>query len=213
MAEHGAGIARISATVAIATLAALMAGAADRTAGVITPDGSPVWIDPWRATLFDTPALSVSLTNRHSSPVVFTLRIWVFDQSERLRGTALYCENTPLDRSMRGIFHVPLDIRGVTARDRGVVTVEHVLGDRVEWTLRETPEEALEAARTEVRGSGGRLSLERRESADVAPPLICPCDCPAVQSACERACPRDGPGAFTCFPLNGAGCSASCSCR
>jgi hypothetical protein len=41
-AAHGVGIARICATVAIAMIVALTAGAADRTAGVITPDGSPL---------------------------------------------------------------------------------------------------------------------------------------------------------------------------
>jgi hypothetical protein len=161
MDTHGAGIARISATVAIATLVALTTDAADRTAGVITPEGSPVWIDPWRATLFDTPALWVSITNRHSAPVAFTLRVWVFDQSNQLRGTTSWCVSTAVDRSMRGVFHIPLEIRGVTARDRGVVTVESAVGGRVRWALRETPEEQLAAALDNVRGSSGRLSMER----------------------------------------------------
>ena len=113
MAAHGVGIARICAMVAFATIVALSADAADRTAGVITPDGSPLFIDPWRATLLDSPALSVSITNRHSAPVAFTLRVWVFDQSNQLRGTMTWCVSTPVDRSMRGVFHIPLEIRGV----------------------------------------------------------------------------------------------------
>ena len=161
MDTHGAGIARMCATVAIATLVALTTGAADRTAGVITPEGSPVWIDPWRATLFDTPALWVSITNRHSAPVAFTLRVWVFDQSNQLRGTTSWCVSTPVDRSMRGVFHIPLEIRGVTARDRGVVTVESAVGGRVRWALRETPEEQLAAALDNVRVVDGAAGSRR----------------------------------------------------
>jgi hypothetical protein len=211
MDTHGAGIARISATVAIATLVALTTGAADRTAGVITPDGSPVWIDPWRATLFDTPALWVSITNRHSAPVAFTLRVWVFDQSNQLRGTTSWCVSTPVDRSMRGVFHIPLEIRGVTARDRGVVTVESAVGGRVRWALRETPEEQLAAALDNVRGSSGRLSMERLDR-DEHEPFTCPCECPQVQAMCEQTCAH-GVGAFACNPMDLNGCAAACTCK
>jgi hypothetical protein len=185
---------------------------ADRTARTITPEGSPLWIDPFRATLFDTPALSVSVTNQHAAPLQFTLRIWVFDQSERLRGTMLYCVNTPLDRSMRGVFYVPLDIRGVTPRDRGVVTVESVVGDRILWTLQEPPEEQVEAARAEVRGFSGRLSFARHDSEAVGP-FTCPCDCPPIQSSCEQVCGHQSLAAFSCFPADGTGCAAGCSCK
>jgi hypothetical protein len=212
MSAYGVGVARISATVAIATLVALTADAADRTAGVITPDGSPLYIDPWRATLFDTPALTVSITNRHSDPVAFTLRVWVFDQSNQLRGTMTWCVSTPVDRSMRGVFNIPLEIRGVTARDRGVVTVESAVGGRVRWALRETPEEQLAAALDDVRGSGGRLSMERLDR-DEREPFACPCECPEVQAMCEKTCVRGGLGAFACNPMDLNGCAAGCTCK
>jgi hypothetical protein len=208
---HGVGTARICAMVAIAMFVALTAGAADRTAGVITPEGSPVWIDPWRATLFDTPALTLSITNRHSDPVAFTLRVWIFDQSNQLRGTTTWCVSTPVDRSMRGVFHIPLEIRGVTARDRGVVTVESAAGGRVRWALRETPEEQFAAALDDVRGSGGRLSMERLDR-DEREPIICPCECPQVQATCEQTCVH-GLGAFTCTPIDLNGCAAACTCK
>jgi hypothetical protein len=211
MGRHCVGRTRISATVGLATFIALNAGAADRTAGVITPDGSPLWIDPWRATLFDTPALSVSVTNRHTSPVAFTLRIWVFDQAERLRGTMTWCVSTTVDRSMRGIYYIPLEVRGVTARDRGVVTVESVVSDRVTWTLHETPEEQLAAALADARGSSGRLSMERL-ARDEREPFACPCECQTVQAMCEQSCAR-GLGAFACNPIEISGCAAGCTCK
>ena len=211
MGAHGVGIARFCATVAITTILALTASAADRTAGVITPDGSPLYIDPWRATLFDTPALSVSITNRHSTPVVFTLRVWVFDQSDQLRGTTTWCMSTPVDPSMRGVFYIPLEIRGVTARDRGVVTVESAAAERVRWALHEGPEEQLAAALDDVRGSGGRLSMERLDR-DEQEPFTCPCECPEVQAMCEQTCAR-GLGAFACTPIDLTGCAAACTCK
>jgi hypothetical protein len=190
----------------------LVLRAADRPAGTITPVGSPVWIDPFRATLFDTPAVSVSVSNRHATPVTFTLRVWIFDQGGNLRGTSSYCVDTPLDRTMRGIYYVPLEIRGVTARDRGVISVESAMAARVLWTLHETPEEQLAAAREEMRGSGGQLSLDHRDGPSQLPAL-CPCDCEAARAMCEQACGRNALAAFTCPPSAGLGCSSSCSCK
>lgn len=205
------GITRISAAMALVTIAALSAGAADRPAGVITPDGSPLFIDPFRATLFDTPALAVSVANRHSEPLSFTLHIWVFDSSNQLRGTMTWCTSTPVDRNMRGMFNIPLDIRGVTARDRGVVTVESAAGGRARWALRESLEDQLAAALSEARGSGGRLSMERLER-DAREPFACPCECPQVEAGCERSCSR-GIGAFTCNAFDLTGCAAGCTCK
>ena len=65
--------------------------------------------------------------------------------SSSFAGTTSWCVSTPVDRSMRGAFHIPLEIRGVTARDRGVATVESAVGGRVRGALRETPEEQLAA--------------------------------------------------------------------
>lgn len=205
------GITRISAAMALVTVAALTAGAADRTAGVITPDGSPLFIDPFRATLFDTPALTVSVANRHSEPLSFTLRIWVFDSSSQLRGTMTWCTSTPVDRNMRGVFNIPLEIRGVTARDRGVVTVESAVGTRARWALRETPDDQFAAALSEARGSGGRLSMERL-ARDDREPFTCPCECTDVQAGCEKTCPR-GSAAFTCSPFDVSSCAAGCTCK
>ena len=88
--------------------------AADRDARVITPSGSPIWLDPWRALLFDSPAVVVMLENRHSAPVTSALRLWMFDAALRLKGSVDYCTIEVLDRNTRGHVFVPLDIADVS---------------------------------------------------------------------------------------------------
>jgi hypothetical protein len=195
-----------------AVLAAGVADAADRPAYVIVPTGSPVWLDQGSAILFDSPALSVSVENRHTRPVTFTLRIWIFDQNDRLRGVMDYCVAEPLDRAMRGRFFVPLDIRGITARDRGVVTIAAAASSAESWRLDDPAADQLTAARAEVQRYHGGLSLVRGGPPAAAVPL-CPCECPAIQSACEDRCASQGAAAFTCSPNPGGGCSAGCTCR
>ena len=65
--------------------------AADRPARVITPEGSPIWLDPQRTLVFDAPSLTVMLRNEHSQPVNYSLRLWVFDESMHLKGTQDFC--------------------------------------------------------------------------------------------------------------------------
>jgi hypothetical protein len=188
------------------------ADAADRPAYVITPVGSPLWLDPSRAVLFDSPAVSVSVENRHTGPVSFTLRIWIFDSQDRLRGAMDYCVAQTLDRGTRGVFFLPLDIRGVTARDRGVVTVVAAASAEAAWRVEQSTAEQLSAALAEMRRYGGRLSVSRdRVQSSEAP--LCPCECEAIQSACEDTCRDAGLAAFTCNPSPAPGCSAGCTCR
>src|SRR5262252_7499064 len=97
--------------------------AADRDAKVITPSNSPVELDPFRAFLFDTPLLTVTVRNRGSRPVLYALRVWIFEANGDLKGTLDYCAGDELGGSMRGRVNVPIDIKGVTLRDRAVVTV------------------------------------------------------------------------------------------
>src|SRR4029450_11482883 len=75
---------RFAAIAAIWCLPLLACGAAllaaDRPARVITPQGSPVWLDPQRTLLFDSPAVSVMRRNEFTAPVNYALRIWVLDE-------------------------------------------------------------------------------------------------------------------------------------
>lgn len=191
-------------------LAAATPDAADRDAKVITPANSPVELDPLRAFLFDTPLVSVWARNRTSGAVTYALRIWIFQANGDLKGVLDYCAGDELGGSTRGRLNIPIDIKGVTLRDRAVVAVVRAGSGKSTWTLYESDEDQMEAARRAANGSGARLSFARQDSRDPVP-WSCPCDCPAVQAACDRLCPH-GASAFTCSPFNGT-CTASCSCK
>jgi hypothetical protein len=184
--------------------------AADRDAKVITPTNSPVELDPFRAYLFDTPLVTVWARNKLSSSVAYGLRIWIFTSSGDLKGTLDYCAGDELGGSMRSRLNIPIDIKGVTLRDRAVVAVVRAGSSRSRWTLNESEADQLEIARQAATGSGGGMSFDKQESGETVP-WTCPCECQAVQAACGQICPH-GAAAFTCSPFGGT-CTASCSCK
>jgi hypothetical protein len=202
----------VKGAIAVALLAvAASAAAADRPARVITPDGSPLELDPHRAVLFDSPAVWVGIRNVYSKPINYALRVWIFTSDGALRGTLDYCTGDVLDRAMRSRVQMFLEIKGVTVRDRAVVTVLRAASDGITWTLRDSDAEQFSEARSAANGGGGHLRFERQESRD-AQPWTCPCDCHAIQQACGETCER-GAAAFTCAPVNSGVCSASCTCK
>jgi hypothetical protein len=184
--------------------------AADRDAKVITPANSPVELDPLRAFLFDTPLITVSVRNRGSSPVSYALRVWVFQANGDLKGMLDYCAGDELGGSMRGRINIPVDIRGVTLRDRAVVAVVRAGSGKSTWTLSDSDADQLESARRAANGSGSGLRFDKQD-ARAAVAWTCPCDCPSVQASCGQICPS-GAAAFTCAPFGGT-CTASCSCK
>jgi hypothetical protein len=184
--------------------------AADRPARVITPSGSPVWLDPQRTLLFDSPSLSVMRRNENSAPVHYALRIWVFGERSDVKGTQDYCTYDTIGGNSRGRIVVPLEIPGVTLRDRAVVTVSAAASDRAAWKLRESDRDQLDAALAAAQGSTGRLTLDRQDAVPGA--WSCGCDCAALQTACEQRCGA-GRAAAACTRTFDGGCSSTCSCR
>jgi hypothetical protein len=181
---------------------------ADRAAIVIAPVGSPLWLDPQRAFLFDSPGISLMVRNEHSEPVSYALRIWIFDDEARLRGTVDYCTREVIDRSTRGRVFVPLDIRGVTLRDRAVVAVVAAASAHRSWRLQQSDSDQLAAALSAAKGLQGRLAFDRE---DVAVDWHCPCDCAAIQDLCDRRCGTRGV-VSGCAVTRTSACSASCTC-
>ena len=135
--------------------------AADRPARVITPQGSPIWLDPQRTLVFDAPSLTVMQRNEHSQPVNYALRLWVFDESTHLKGTQDFCTYDALGGHSRVLVVVPIAIAGVTLRDRTVVSVTAAVSGQASWSLREDARAQLEAALAAIRGSTARLTFQR----------------------------------------------------
>ena len=185
--------------------------AADRDARVITPRGSPVWLDPLRALLFDSPGVLVILENQHSQPVASALRVWIFDPDLRLKASIDYCAIEQLDRRTRGSVLVPLEVAGIALRDRAVITVAGAGSAGTTWRMRESDAEQLAAARDAARGWGGQLTLDREDGASVA--WECPCEPAPIEASCIERCADRGPAAHWPTRMLNAGCSASCTCR
>ena len=183
---------------------------ADRDARVITPEGSPVWLDPWHAYLFDSPAVVVIVENHHTAAVSGALRVWIFDPGLRLKGSVDYCTTWLLERGTKGRTLVPVEIPGISIRDRAVVAVAAVGSGRLAWTLREDDTAQVSAARAAVEGRPGRLVLVRTES---APQWSCACDPRETDARCEGRCRANGVAAATALLLPDGGCSATCACR
>jgi hypothetical protein len=183
---------------------------ADRPARIITPDGSPIWIDPQRSFFFDAPSLSLMVHNEHSGSVTYALRIWIFDERWRLKRTLDYCTFDALGRATRGRVFIPLEA-GLTLRDRAVVTISSAASGSVRWSLREDELNQLDAALASAKGSTGRLSMDRIERDPDA--WSCPCSCAVVEALCDRSCGATGRAASSCTRTFEGGCAASCTCK
>jgi hypothetical protein len=181
---------------------------------VITPRGSPVWLDPLRALLFDSPGVLVILENQHSQPVSSALRVWIFHPDLRLKASIDYCAIEQLDRRTRGSVFVPLEVSSITLRDRVVITVAGAGTTGMAgatWRIRESEAEQLAAARAAAQGWGGQLTLDREDGRSVA--WECPCEPAAIEGSCAERCAERGPAEHWTTRMLNAGCSASCACR
>ena len=201
----------LTACCAFALVCSAMLVAADRPAIVINPEGSPVWLDSQRSIFFDSPAVAVMIHNEHSEPVNYALRIWIFDERSRLKGTQDYCTFDVLGSHTRGRILIPLDFRGVTMRDRAVVAVTAVKSGRIAWTLRQAEADQLSEALAASKGSPGRLTADRAETATTT--WTCPCECAAIEALCNRSCAETGRAGSSCTRTFDAGCAAICTCK
>jgi len=190
---------------------ACTAAAQDKPVSIVDTDPMPVAIQAGTFFLMGG-QVTLSVRNRHSAPVFFTLRAWVFDQAGRFKGTTSYCTAEWLDRNTRRIQSFALDVDGLVSTDDVTVGVEQVVSERQAWGLIEGPDDGVAQARRGGLGGRGRLRMEEWRI-DARPATPCPCECRAVADACESLCAETGLKAFTCAPIVLDGCSASCSCK
>ena len=178
---------------------------------MIDTDPAPVRIE--EGTFFLVGGLVAAMVrNRHTAPVLISLRSWVFDQAGRFKGTNAYCVPEWLDRGTRRVISTPLDVRDLVSTDSVTVAVERVIADGRQWTMADSAEVGVGLARQRRHGAGRTLRIEERRTEGPAATL-CPCDCQSSAAACETHCIDTGLRAFTCTPVGFDGCSASCSCK
>jgi hypothetical protein len=112
---------------------------------------------------------------------------------------------------------VPLEVSGITLRDRAVITVTGAGSAGTPgtagttWRIRESDAEQLAAARAAAQDWGGQLTLDREDGGSVA--WECPCEPATIETSCTERCADRGPAAHWATRMLNAGCSASCACR
>jgi hypothetical protein len=200
----------LSACTALAASAAPRAGGRlpDRDAAVIVAQGMQVAID--RATFFeDGGLLAMGLRNGSYEVARARLRIVVFDERLRLKGSVGYCAGL-LQPGTRQPLLIPLEVKGASVRDTYAVYVEEVLTPRRSLTLQQGLPEALGEARSAVNLRGWRLTtVETPRSGDIP---ACPCECADAERLSRDGCGSLGPAAFTCTPML-PGCSQGFTCK
>jgi hypothetical protein len=198
-------------TAALVVAAAAELRAQDRPVYVVDTDPAPAMIQGGTFFLVGG-QLALSVSNRHSAPILVTLRAWVFDQAWRLKGTHTHCLPEWLDRGIRRVVTMAVEVRNLTATDNVVVGIDRVAAGRHRWQTMASPEAAVAEARRAGAGGSRPLRMDAT-AADEAPAVPCPCECEPVAAECEAHCGATGLRAFTCSPIVLDGCSASCSCK
>jgi hypothetical protein len=180
----------------------------DRDASLLMPQGMLVTVE--RATFFQDGGL-VELQVRNSTYEVTRarIRVVVFDDRQRLRGSVSYCTGVVQPGTRQPIL-IPLEVRGADVRDSYVVYVEEVLTARRRYSLRETLPQALAQARNALQLRGWELTtVEEPRTGDIPE---CPCECEPAERVAREACGEAGLVAFTCTPMQ-PGCSAGVTCK
>jgi hypothetical protein len=180
----------------------------DRDATVIVAQGMNVAVD--RATFFEDGGL-IAMRLRNSSYEVARarLRIVVFDERLRLKGSVSYCTGL-IQPGTRQPLLIPLEVKGAGVRDNFGVYVEEVLTPRRSYTLHQGLTEALNEAQSAVNLRGWRLTTVEAARAGEIPE--CPCECADAEQLARDGCAATGPEAFTCTPML-PGCSQGFTCK
>jgi hypothetical protein len=180
----------------------------DRDAVTILVQGMPVSVD--HATFFeDGSVIALRLRNATYEVTRPRIRIVVFDERLRVKGSVAYCAGL-LQPGTRQPVLIPLEVKATTAHDQFVVLVEEVLTPRRTYALREPLPIVLRQAQSAVDLRGSRLTTVETSRAGDIPE--CPCECADAERQSREGCGDAGPSAFTCTPML-PGCSQGFTCK
>lgn len=199
-----------SACALLATSAAPGAagGIPDREATVILAQGMQVEVH--RATFFEDGGLmAIGLRNGSYEVARARIRVVVFDDRLRLKGSVSYCAGL-LQPGTRQALLIPLEVKGASVRDTYAVFVDEVLTPRRRYTLQQALPETLIQAQSAANMRGWRLTtVETPRSGEIPE---CPCECAEAERLSREGCGEAGPEAFTCTPMQ-PGCSVGFTCK
>lgn len=182
----------------------------ERDVEILVPRGMPLDIDDG---LFfqDGAVLTFTLRNGRWDVARARVRVFVFDEADRLKGSASFCMPTYMQPGTRQRVNFSVEVAGVTARDRYVLVLETVDTARASWRVREGMAEQIEMARRVAKFSAGILESDQVAGSGTIPD--CGCACEAADALGREGCGQDGLAAFTCTPFYSGGCSLGFTCK
>jgi hypothetical protein len=195
----------------------------EREAVVVLSQGMPVRIED--ATFFqDSTLMAVTIRNSGLEPARVSLRVVVFDERVRLKGSVGYCVGELIQPGTRLPLTFPLEVKAVTTRDRYVVLIDEVRSARRVYRTHEPLAEMIAQAKKAAGFESAHLSTEERDverrpgsEHSLRPPDPidipgCPCECRQAYGIAEGGCGAQELAGFTCSPSAGS-CSMGFSCK
>jgi len=183
---------------------------------VILPQGMPLRLED--AEFYgDGSVMTVIVRNGAFEPMRVSIRIVVFDDRRRLRGSVGYCVGPILQPGTRQPLQFPLEVKGAVPQDRFVAVLETVRSARKVWSVRGGLPAIVEQARHAADLRPAELASDERavtdrplDKMDIPP---CACVCQTASALGDEGCHPAPLAAFTCSPTYPENCSMGFTCK
>ena len=183
---------------------------------VIFPQGMPLRLED--AEFYgDGSVMTVIVRNGAFEPMRVSIRIVVFDDRRRLRGSVGYCVGPILQPGTRQPLQFPLEVKGAVPQDRFVAVLETVRSARKVWSVRGGLPAIVEQARHAAELRPAELASDERvvtdrpiDKMDIPP---CACVCQTASALGDEGCHPAPLAAFTCSPTYPENCSMGFTCK
>jgi hypothetical protein len=183
---------------------------------VVFPQGMPLRLEDGEF-YGDGSVMAVTIRNGGFEPMRVSVRVVVFDNRRRLRGSVGYCVGTILQPGTRQPLQFPLEVKGAVPQDRFVAVLETVRSARKVWSVRGGLPAIIEQARQAANLRPAELTSDERivndrprDPMDIPP---CTCVCQTAASIGDEGCRPAPLAAFTCSPTYPENCSMGFTCK
>ena len=183
---------------------------------IVFPQGMPIRLEAGEF-FGDGSVMTVTIRNSSFEPMRVALRVVVFDDRRRLRGSVGYCIGSILQPGTRQPLQFPLEVKGAVPQDRFVAVLETVQSARKRWSVRGGLPAIVEQARHAADLRPAQLTSDEqvvtdrpRDPMDIPP---CPCVCQTAAAIGDEGCRPAPLAAFTCSPTYPESCSMGFTCR
>lgn len=183
---------------------------------IVFPQGMPIRLEAGEF-FGDGSVMTVTIRNSSFEPMRVSLRVVVFDDRRRLRGSVGYCIGSILQPGTRQPLQFPLEVKGAVPQDRFVVVLESVSSARKRWSVHGGLPAIVEQARHAADLRPAQLTSDEqvvtdrpRDPMDIPP---CTCVCQTASTLGDEGCHPALLAAFTCSPTYPESCSMGFTCK